>query len=147
MRARIKEVTKYLDPDRTLSLAVLAVPDAVHAAVPMTHAEGWRDGVLVVPWSLALPFLLVLYRLAVRFGSAPETGELQDGLTRLAESLRHMDETVEGRLSRALAQLVNARDDLRGELAGARRSADRLTLDAEHEATVTPSFDPSSGHG
>jgi hypothetical protein len=129
-------------------MAVLAVPDAVHAAVPETHAEGWRDGVLVVPWSLALPFLLVLYRLAVRFGAAPETAELQDCLSRLTESLRHMDETVEGRVSRALVQLANARDDLRAGLAGARRTAERLSLDAEHDtAGSIPPFDPSSGHG
>jgi DNA recombination protein RmuC len=147
VRVRMREVTKYLDPERTLSLAVLAVPDAVHAAAPETHAEGWRDGVLVVPWSLALPFLLVLYRLAVRFGSVPETAELLDAVSRLGESLRQMDETVEGRVSRALVQLANARDDLRAGLAGARRTAERLAVDAEHDPTVTPSFDPSSGHG
>lgn len=148
VRTRIREVTKYLDPERTLSLAVLAVPDAVHAAAPGTHAEGWREGVLVVPWSLVLPFLLVLYRLAVRFGSAPETGELQEGLSRLVESLRQMDETVEGRVSRALVQLANARDDLRTGLAGARRTAERLALDSEAGPAVSgPSFDPSSGRG
>ncbi|MCG6928489.1 MAG: DNA recombination protein RmuC [Acidobacteria bacterium] len=148
VRGRIREVTKYLDPERTLSLAVLAVPDAVHTAAPETHAEGWREGVLVVPWSLALPFLLVLYRLAVRFGSTPETGELREGLSRLAESLRQMDETVEGRVSRALVQLGNARDDLRAGLAGARRTAQRLAVDAgDHDTAPARSFDPSSGHG
>ena len=148
VRGRIREVTKYLDPERTWSLAVLAVPDAVHAAAPQTHAEGWREGVLVVPWSLALPFLLVLYRLSVRFGAAPETGELRVGLSRLAEILRQMDETVEGRVSRALVQLGNARDDLRAGLAGARRTAERLAVDAEDDDTAsTRRFDPSSGHG
>jgi DNA recombination protein RmuC len=145
VRTRIREMSRYLDPDRTLSLAVLAVPDAVHAATPETHAEGWRDGVLVVPWSLALPFLLGLYRLAVRHGAVPEAGEVRAGLERLGESLRRMDEVVEGRVSRALVQLANARDDLRGELAGARRAAHRLTLETETDA-ATPAFDRSSGH-
>jgi hypothetical protein len=148
VRLRIREVTRYLDPERTLSLAVLAVPDAVHAAVPQAHAEGWREGVLVVPWSLTLPFLLVLYRLAVRFGPTPEAGQLQECLSRLAESLRQMDETMEGRVSRALVQLANGRDDLRAALAAARRTAEGLTVDAEREAaTARPSFDPPSGHG
>jgi DNA recombination protein RmuC len=145
VRTRIKEMARYLDPERTLSLAVLAVPDAVHAATPETHAEGWRDGVLVVPWSLALPFLLGLYRLAVRYGAVPEAGEVRAGLERISESLRRMDEAVEGRLSRALVQLANARDDLRGELAGAQRTAHRLGLEADTEA-ATSSFDRSSGH-
>ena len=148
VRARIREMAKYLEPERTLSLAVLAVPDAVHAAVPETHGEGWREGVLVVPYSLALPFVLVMYRFAVRLGAVPEGEELGARLAQLGESLRRMDEAVEGRVSRALVQLGNARDDLRGELASARRTAERLVLEAEGEgAGPGPSFDRSRGHG
>ena len=51
-------VARYLDPERTFGLAVLAVPDAAHSAAPEAHAEGWRDGVLVVPYSLTLPYVL-----------------------------------------------------------------------------------------
>ena len=97
-------MAKYLDPERTLALAVLAVPDAVHAEAPEAHAEGWREGVLVVPYSLALPFVLSLYRLTVRFASAPDTEEVAARLARLSELLQRMDDEVEGRLSRALVQ-------------------------------------------
>ncbi|MCG6923103.1 MAG: DNA recombination protein RmuC [Acidobacteria bacterium] len=148
VRTRIREMAKYLDPERTLSLGMLAVPDAVHALTPETHAEGWRDGVLVVPYSLALPFVLVLYRLAVRLGAAPESDELRSRLAGLAESLRRMDETVEGRVSRGLVQIANARDDLRAEVAGARRSAERLAGAGEADRAVAGiRFDPSSGRG
>ena len=133
VRTRIREMTKYLDPERTLSLAVLAVPDAVHAAAPEAHAEGWRAGVLVVPYSLTLSFVLVVYRLTVRFAAAPEAEELQSRRPSCAESLRRMDEAVEGRISRALVQLTNARDDVRGELAGARSLAERLASDPESD--------------
>jgi DNA recombination protein RmuC len=126
LRARVREMAKYLDPDRTLALAVLAVPDAVHAAVPEVHAEGYRDGVLVVPYSLALPFVLSLYRLAVRFAATPDTEELGARLARLAELLGRMDDELEGRLSRALVQAGNARDALRADLAEARRASGRL---------------------
>jgi DNA recombination protein RmuC len=147
VRTRIREMAKYLDPERTLSLGVLAVPDAVHAMVLETHAEGWRDGVLVVPYSLALPFTLALYRLAARFGTAPEGGELRGLVGRLTVSLRRMDELVEGRVSRALVQLTNARDDLRAELAGARRAAERMARGSEVEDVIGGvQFDPSSGH-
>jgi len=126
LRGRVREMAKYLDPDRTLALAVLAVPDAVHAAVPEVHAEAFREGVLVVPYSLALPFVLSLYRLAVRFAAAPDTEELGRHLARLAELLGRMDDELEGRLSRALVQAANARDALRGDLAEARRASGRL---------------------
>ncbi len=118
LRQRVREMAKYLDPERTLGLAVLAVPEA--------HGEGWREGVLVVPYSLALPFLLCLYRLAVRFASAPDADELAARVGQLADALRRMDEELEGRLSRALVQAANARDALRGEVAAARQAAERL---------------------
>src|SRR5512136_3098309 len=126
VRIRAREMAKYLDPERTLALAVLAVPDAVHAEVPEVHAEGWREGVLVVPYSLALPFVLTLYRLTVRFASAPPVEEAAAGLARLSELLQRVDDEVEGRLARALVQAANARDALRGDLAEARRTAGPL---------------------
>jgi DNA recombination protein RmuC len=127
VRLRIREMTKYLDPERTLSLAVLAVPDAVHAIVPETHGEGWQQGVLVVPYSLALPFLLCLYRLAVRFAPGPGAEEVAARMEQVADALRRMDEEIEGRLSRSLVQAANARDALRAELAQVRVVAERLT--------------------
>jgi DNA recombination protein RmuC len=150
VRARVREMTKYLEPERTLSLAVLAVPDAVHAAAPEAHGEGWREGVLVVPYSLALPFVLVVYRLTVRFASSPDSEELQSRLLILADNLRRMDDALEGRVSRALVQLTNARDDLRGELAGARSVAEHLTTaGSAEEVPASPGarFDPSPGPG
>ena len=73
LRVRLREMSRYLDPERTLSLAVLAVPDAVYSAAPEVRGEGWREGVLIVPYSMALPFVLVVYRLTLRFSSAVDT--------------------------------------------------------------------------
>jgi DNA recombination protein RmuC len=126
VRLRAREMAKYLDPERTLALAVLAVPDAVHAEVPEAHAEGWREGVLVVPYSLALPFVLSLYRLTVRFAAPPDMEDVAPRLARLSELLQRLDDEVEGRLSRALVQAGNARDALRGDLAEARRTSGRF---------------------
>jgi DNA recombination protein RmuC len=127
VRARIRDMTKYLDPDRTLGLAVLALPDAVYHSAPEVHGEGYREGVLLVPYSLALPFLLTLYRLAVRFGVGTDAQAVATGLRELSETLRKMDEEVEGRLSRALTQAQNARDALREHGSLAQRTAARLT--------------------
>ncbi len=126
VRLRAREMAKYLDPERTLALAVLAVPDAVHAAVPEAHGEGWREGVLVVPYSLALPFVLTLYRLTMRFAPADGAEEVAALVARLPELLERMEEEVEGRLSRAVVQAANARDALRGDLVEARRASSRL---------------------
>ena len=146
MRVRVREVAKYLDPERTLALAILAVPDAVYAAAPEVHGEGHREGVIVVPYSLALPYVLALYRLALRFGAALDPGSLGAGLRTLEESLRRIDEEIEGRLSRGLVQIENARDALRGELSQARGTAERLLEAAEAEGVAAP-FDHRLGSG
>jgi DNA recombination protein RmuC len=131
LRGRARELAKYLDPERTLGLAVLAIPDAVYEAAPEVHGEAYREGVLVAPYSLALPYLLALYRLTLRFGPAGEADELAARLRALGETLRRLDEEVEGRLSRGLVQLENARDALRDQVRQAQRGTERLLRDAE----------------
>lgn len=134
LRLRVREVGKYLDPERTLALGVLAVPDAVYAAAPEAHGEGHREGVLIVPYSLALPYVLAVYRLALRFGTALDPGSVGARLRTLEESLRRVDEEVEGRLSRGLVQIENARDAVRDELGQARQVASRLLGAADEDA-------------
>jgi len=138
VRGRIREMGKYLDPERTLSLGLLAVPDAVYEVAPEAHGEGYRAGVLVVPYSLALPYVLALYRLTARFGCAVDTDQLADRIRGLEETLRQVDEEVEGRLSRGLVQAANARDALRDHVVEARRAAQKLLLTAEAEAPMAP---------
>ena len=120
VRARVREVTRYLDPDRTLGLALLAVPDAVHHATPEAQGEAYRDGVLVVPYSLALPYVLALYRLTVRFGASGARTD-GEGLRALQQALWKADEEVEGRLARAAVQLANSRSAVHDHLAAARK--------------------------
>jgi len=135
LRVRAREMAKYLDPERTLGLGLLAVPDAVYAAAPEAPSEAYREGVLVVPYSLALQYVLALYRLAARFDATADVEALGARLAAMAEALRRLEEEVEGRLSRGLVQMQNARDALRDRLAEARRSADGL-LQAAAPAAV-----------
>jgi DNA recombination protein RmuC len=133
LRTKIRDMTKYLDPERTLSLGLLAVPDAVYVAAPEAHGEGYREGILVVPYSLALPYVLALYRLTVRFGCAVDTDQLASRLRQLEEILRRSGDEVESRLSRGLVQVENARDALRDNLLEARRATERLLQTAADE--------------
>jgi DNA recombination protein RmuC len=138
VRSRAREMAKYLDPDRTLALAVLAVPDAVYGAAPEVHGEAYREGVLVVPYSLALPYVLALYRLTLRFGATVDTDMLAERLRALDESLRRAGDEVEGRLSRGLVQIQNARDALREHVLEAQGTSGRLLRAAESADLPAP---------
>jgi DNA recombination protein RmuC len=131
LRLRVREMARYLEPERTLGLAVMAVPDAVYETAPEVHGEAYRAGVLVAPYSMALPLLLALYRLAARFGGTSDARHTAERLRRLDETLRQAVEEVESRFSRALVQLTNARDALREQLTGAHRATSRLLEEAD----------------
>ncbi|MBI3932330.1 MAG: DNA recombination protein RmuC [Acidobacteria bacterium] len=133
LRGRAREMAKYLDPERTPGLGLLAVPDAVYGATPEVHAEAFREGVLVVPYSLALPYVLALYRLMLRFGASVDTDRLVSRLRALDDALRRLDDEAEGRLSRGLVQIENARDAVRALVGEARRSAGALLAAAGAE--------------
>lgn len=144
VRGKIREMTKYLEPERTLGLGLLAVPDAVHEVALEALGEGYRLGVVVVPYSLALPYILALYRLILRFGSAVDTDQLAHRLRSLEEMLRGASDEVESRFSRSLVQLQNARDALRDSLSDAHRMAERLLRNAESEASDSMIRPPAS---
>lgn len=133
VRGKIRDMMKYLDPERTLALGLLAVPDAVYAAAPEAHGEGYREGVLVVPYSLALPYVLALYRLVARFGGSVDTDQLAARVRSLTECLRRMDEELEGRLSKGLVQVQNARDALRDQVGTAQRTAAQLIVGTDED--------------
>ena len=143
LRLRVREMVKYLEPERTLGLGVMAVPDAVYETAPEVHGEAYRAGVLVAPYSMALPLLLAVYRLSARFGTAVDAQRTAERLRLLDETLRQAAEEVESRFSRALVQLTNARDALREQLAGAHRTTSRLLDEADVESDkAIPSTSP-----
>jgi len=127
LKQRARELARYLDPRRTLGLAVLAAPDALAEATRPAHAELLRDGIAVVPYSLALPYLLTVYRLATRLAPADDFEPLLQRVVELERSLASLEEEVEGRHSRALVQLLNSREVLRDRLSEARRSVAGLS--------------------
>jgi DNA recombination protein RmuC len=126
VKTRMRELAKYLDPERTLALGVLAVPDAAYGAAPEVHADGYRQGVLIVPYSMALPYVLALYRLATRFGTAIDQDQLGARLRDIEGGLRRIEDEVEGRLARGLVQIGNARDAVRENLSEAQGAVRRL---------------------
>jgi hypothetical protein len=123
---RAREVCGYLDPAVTAPVGVAAVPDAAYAVLRKAHADAYRQGVIVIPYSMALPVVLFLYTLVSRFGGA---GDVQACLADLAAVLDTMGGTLENKVARASAMLANAADELRGHVGRARVSLARARRD------------------
>jgi hypothetical protein len=120
--ARVREVSAYLDPALTSPVAVAAIPDAAYDVLRRVHADAFSRGVVVVPYSSALPVLLFLYTLVSRYGSA---GDVDGCLTELCGVLDAMEAVFENKLARAATMLANGADELRAQLGKARGSIAR----------------------
>lgn len=120
--ARAREVAGYLDPALTCPVAVAAVPDAAYAVLRRAHADAFARGVVIVPYSTALPVLLFLYSLAHRFGDADDA---RTALEEVSTVLDAMQAVIENKIVRAGTMVANGVDELRSSLGQARGSIAR----------------------
>ena len=120
--ARAREVAGYLDPALTCPVAVAAVPDAAYAVLRRAHADAFARGVVIVPYSTALPVLLFLYSLAHRFGDADDA---RTALEEVSTVLDAMQAVIENKVVRAGTMVANGVDELRSSLGKARGSIAR----------------------
>jgi predicted nucleotidyltransferase len=119
---RAREVASYLDPSLTTPFAVACVPDAAYAACRKAHADAFSRGVVLVPYSTALPVLLSLFSLAARYGGG---GDGRECLAELDTLLDSVEQTLENKVARAATMLTNAADELRTQVGRARGAVAR----------------------
>ena len=127
---RAKEVAQYLDPAVTAPVAVAAVPDAAYEVLRRAHADAYRSGVVIVPYSSALPIVLFLYALVQRFGDA---ADVQASLAEIGGVLDSLESVVENRFARAGTMIVNGADEFRSQLGKARGTIARARAAAPDE--------------
>jgi len=128
VKKKVKEAARYLDPERTIQLGVVVVPDAVFDLCFEVHVEAYKQGIVIVSYSQALPYLLSLLQVVHRFSARIDMARLSAALRTIAEALEKMEAEVEGRLARSLTQLDNSRSELRTQLSRARQGAGSLYL-------------------
>jgi DNA recombination protein RmuC len=116
---RVEEVRAYLDPDLTLGFAVIAVPDAVYRWTQRRHAHALAKGVIVISYSMAIPYFLTLLHLALRFLRDEETMRISQLAHPLEQALQAIQQELNGRYAKGLTMLQNSRDALAEQTARA----------------------------
>ncbi|MEX0983543.1 MAG: DNA recombination protein RmuC [Actinomycetota bacterium] len=127
---RAKEVAQYLDPAVTAPVAVAAVPDAAYVVLKRAHADAYAKGVLIVPYSSALPIVLFLYSLVQRYGDA---ADVHVAMAEIAGVLDTLEGIVENRVARAATMLTNGAQEFRSQMGKARGSLARARAGAEED--------------
>ncbi len=119
---RAKEVSGYRDPALTAPVGVAAVPDAAYAVLRRAHAEAYRHGVIIIPYSMALPVVLFLHSIVSRFGMG---SDVESCLSDLAGVLDTLEGVLENKLARASTMLANGTEELRAQMGKARSTLAR----------------------
>ena len=142
VKKKVREVIKYLDPDRTIRLGVLAVPDAVFDLCVEAHVEAFKQGVVIISYTQVIPYLLSLLQVILRFGAQIDTTRLSQALSTIGDALEKMDAEVDGRLSRTITQLQNSREDLKAHLSRARQGVRGVHVEAGPTELIPPTEEP-----
>jgi DNA recombination protein RmuC len=105
---RIREVSQYIDPSCTTPWALAAIPDAAYSICRSAFAEAHRRHVIIVGYSMALPYVLALYQLYMQFARTVDMENLQACLMDVDRQLDALEGVLENRIQRAVVMLGNA---------------------------------------
>jgi DNA recombination protein RmuC len=120
--ARIPEVGGYVDPALTGPVAVIALPDAVYACCRKAHLTAHQARVLLVSYSLAVPFLLGVWSLYRAYARDADTDRVLLRIHDVSVCLEQLRDRLDGKLSRALTTAGNAASEIRAFVASAEAS-------------------------
>jgi DNA anti-recombination protein RmuC len=124
VRRRAQEVAKYLTDQRVLGFGIAAVPDSVYDLCrDAVKAAAQSHRIVVVPYSLLLPFVLSLYLMAQHLGISrlrktdQAIGTAFTALEQARSALEKMTKeinSVSNLQQTALKQVIEAINSLRG---------------------------------
>lgn len=128
---KAREVTHYIDPASTLPWAVAAVPDAAFAACRQAHVEAYRGDVILMPYSMAIPYLLTLYKLYLQQARSIDLENLGNYVQQLDRSLDGLERILENSVSRGATMVANAYGEGKRLLAEMRGALAELAAGAD----------------
>jgi DNA recombination protein RmuC len=128
---RVREVGQYIDPATTAPFALAAVPDAAYGVCRSAFAEAHRRRVMIVGYSLALPYLLMLYQLHLQFARSVDMEHLHACLMEVDRQLDVLDAALENKLQRAATMLGTAYQDGKQVTARIRASVRGIQMTGE----------------
>lgn len=123
---KVEEVTKYIDAATTANVAVAAVPDAAYFACRTAHIEAYKQRVLLMPYSLTIPFLLALYNLHLQFARSVEQENLDAYLSQMDALLSQFEDKLENSVQRGVTMIDNAYRELRERISQMRGTLSTL---------------------
>jgi DNA recombination protein RmuC len=137
LRLKVRDVKQYIDPAATIGFALAAVPDPVFNACRRAHLEAYREGVILMPYSMTIPYVLALFRLHLQYARSIDLENLEGYLQQIDDNVTALDRLLENSIARGSTMIQNAFNDakrnvgqMRGALA-ALRAAPQVSVNPE----------------
>lgn len=108
LRLKVRDVHQYIDPAATLAFAVAAVPDPVFNACRRAHLEAYREGVILMPYSMTIPYVLALFRLHLQYARSIDMENLEGYLQQIDDNVTALDRLLENNVARGSTMIQNA---------------------------------------
>ncbi len=122
VRRKAKEVAGYIDPSCTTNIAIAAVPDSIFGVCGKVHVEAFRSGVLLMAYSMVVPYVLALYHMYLQFARSIDFENIEAYITKIERSLDEVDKIMENRVARAGTMAANAYTECK-QVIGSMRAA------------------------
>jgi DNA recombination protein RmuC len=110
---KAKEVQKYIDPNITTPFGIAAIPDPVYNLCPGVNVKTLEYNVVVVSYSLLLPYLLLVFQVILATAHTVDVTKASIHLQAIEQCMGDLQSEVEGRFSNAVTMLLNSMRDLR----------------------------------
>lgn len=113
---KAKEVKKYLDPSLTFPFGIAVVPDAVYVLCPSVNIETSKHNVVVVSYSLFLPYILLIFQTVLTTSRTIDMEKLSAQIQTVGRSLSAIESELENRYAKAVTMLDISRRELKGHI-------------------------------
>ena len=137
LRLKVRDVRQYIDPAATIGFAVAAVPDPIFNACRRAHLEAYREGVILMPYSMTIPYVLALFRLHLQYARSIDLENLEGYLQQIDDNVTALDRVLENSIARGSTMIQNAFNDAKRNV-GQMRGALAALRAVPQAAAVTP---------
>jgi len=110
---RVSEVTQYIETGMTTPWAVCSIPDSIFAVCKDAQINAYRKSVILISYSMTLPYLLTFFSLHMQYSSNIDVENLQGYLIDIRRHLEQMLEILENKIEKSVTMLSNASSEYR----------------------------------
>lgn len=133
---KAKEVRKYIHPGITMPFGVAVVPDAVFDLSAGVRADIFQLGVVLISHSMFVPYLLLVFQTVLKTSQSVDLQKLDAYIQTAQDSVKAIQDELDGRFSKAMTMMNNSRDDMRAHMSKASTSLTSLQITASAESPV-----------